>query len=190
MATTMEGPAPAQREVHETEERADKHNRNLKVALAVLAIIVLGVGIALVAATAGDGSDVPSEIQAVLDDFERATEEEDIEALTAIVTDDYFFNQVYYRAGEEEPEYTRAGDIGSAQSRFVTTQELLIQRVGDPVVEGEGPWIVTVEENYSDKFTLFEGTATYTVVDEGGVTKIETYEWTGVITPLDPQWGG
>ena len=189
MATTIERPAPVG-DHHEAGERAQKHNRNLKVALAVLAIIALGVGIALVATTSGDGSDVPSEIQEVLDEFERATEEVDIEGLTASVTDDYSFNQIYYRVGETEPEYTRAGDIGSAQSRFVTTQEFLIQRVGDPVVEGEGPWIVTVEENFSDKFTLFEGIGTYTVVDEGGVTKIATYEWSGEITPLDPQWGG
>ena len=189
MATTRERPAPVE-DHHEVGERADKHNRNVKVALAVLAIIALGVGIALVAASSGDDGDVPSEVQDVLDEFERATEEEDIEALTAIVTDDYYFSQVYYRAGEEEPEYTRAGDIGSAQSRFVTTQELLIQRVSDVVVEGERPWVVTVDENFSDKFTLFEGTGTYTIVEEGGVTKIETYEWSGVITPLDPLWGG
>ena len=188
MATTMERPAAVE-DHHETGERADEHNRKLKVALVVLAIIALGMGIALVAATAGDGSDVPSEVQAVLDEFERATEEEDIEALTSIVTDDYYFNQVYYRAGEEEPEYTRAGDIGSVQSRFVMTQGLLLQRAGDPVVEGDGPWIVTVEEKYADNFSLFEGIGIYTVVDEGGVAKIATYDWSGVITPLDPQWG-
>ena len=189
MATTKQRPAPVD-EHHAAGERADKNNRNRNVALAVLAVIALVVGIALVAATGGDDSDVPSEVQDVLDEFERATEEENIEALTAIVTDDYHFNQVYFREGEDEPEYTRAGDIGSAQSRFVTTQELLIQRVGDPVVDGEGPWIVTVEENFSDQFTLFEGTGTYTIVDEGGVMKIETYDWSGLITPLDPMWGG
>ena len=189
MATTIERPAPVG-DTHEPGRRADKRNRNLKIALAIVAIIAVGLGIALVAISSGDDSDVPAEVQAALDEFERATEEEDAEALEALVTDDYFYTLDYYRPGEAEPEYSRAGSVDAATRTFVTTQEFLIQRIGAPVVEGEGPWFVTVEENFSNKFTLFEGVGAYQLVEEDGVVKIASYDWSGVITPLQPEWGG
>ena len=73
MATTIERPAPVDelRELHEHDERVEKQNRILKVAVAVLAIIAVGLGIALVGVATGDDSDVPSEVRAALDEFER-----------------------------------------------------------------------------------------------------------------------
>jgi len=97
--------------------------------------------------------------------------------------------------GESSPFVDWTVELSGAQmSRILREAGLATGAVRDVSVEttrdGAGPWIVTVEENFSDKFTLFEGIGTYEVVDEGGVVKIATYDWSGVITPLDPQWGG
>lgn len=190
MATTIERPAPVGEhpELHDTDGRAKKQNRILKGAVAVLAIIAIGLGIALVGAAGGDDSDVPDEVQAALDEFERVTEEEDAEGLRVLATDDYFFSNDFYRAGEVAPEYSTAGSLDTATSAFARTQEFLIEHVGDPIVTGDGPWFVMVEENFANEFTVYEGIGRYTVVNDNGVIRVASHEWTGIATGIETVW--
>ena len=192
MTTTIDRPAPVNElhELDEHDERVETQNRRLKVAVAVLAIITLGLGIALIGVATDSDSDVPAEIRAALDEFERATEEEDVDGLEALVTDDYFFTREFYRPGELTPLYATAGSVAVATNRFATTQDFLMHYVSDPIVTGDGPWFVLVDEESVNEFTLYEGVGRYTLVDEDGVIKIAAYDWTGVATPVQPDWGG
>ena len=55
-----------------------------------------------------------------------------------------------------------------------------VEQVGDPIVTGEGPWFVSVEEIWEKPATHLEGQANYTIVEVDGVLKIANHYWAGL----------
>ena len=51
---------------------------------------------------------------------------------------------------------------------------------------GEGPWFVSVEENWEGTAAREEGQANYTIVEVDGVLKIANHYWAGLRSPLFP----
>jgi hypothetical protein len=71
----------------------------------------------------------------------------------------------------------------------VIRENFQIERFGEPIVAGDGPWFVTVGEVWiPDTFNRSEGTASYVIVDDGGTLRIAKYYWTGVKVAVDPDF--
>lgn len=168
--------------------RADgspRRSRGLLVVVAVLAAIVVGLGIALVAQSNDDGADtaMPNDVQVVLDEFLIAMETNDYEAMQAVVTDDFRrpwfegdpFGSTHHQGLYDLEDYFR--DFEDEQAPVFE-----IERLGDPIVRGEGPWYVSFAENweYPAQQVRYEAIYTYAVVvDTDGVLRIDDAYWAG-----------
>jgi hypothetical protein len=114
----------------------------------------------------------------LLDDFATAHAENDADLMQAIITDDYVSTVDFYRPGEVTADFTAVGPFSATTTGRLTYR---IERFGEPIVAGNGPWFVTVGEVWiPDSFNRDDGTATYVVVDDGGTLKIAKYFWAGV----------
>lgn len=51
--------------------------------------------------------------------------------------------------------------------------------VGEPIITGNGPWIVSVEENWTEWEAHSNGIATYVIVEEDDSLKIANHIWAG-----------
>jgi len=187
MAHTLE--MPKSPEVDERAGSAPGGSRWLKIAVLAFALLSLGLGIALVASVADDDAatpDVPAEVTRLLDDFATAYATGDGDLYESIVTEDYFLSERFYEADTVTPDYTMAGPL---IKRMVSSSTFRVERFGDVVVAGEGPWMVTVGEIWTDPFNRWDGVATYVMVDDGGGVEIATYDWVGVKVPVEVDFG-
>jgi hypothetical protein len=185
MTDTLEMPKTP--EVHERERSAPGERRWLKIAVVAFGLLSLGLGVALVAGVAADDTpDVPAEVTRVLDDFGTAYATADGDLFTSIVTEDYFFNERFYAADAVVPDFTTAGP---RTERIVSSSTFQVERFGDVIVAGDGPWMVAVGEVWTDPFNRWDGVANYVMVDDGGEVKIATYDWVGVKVPVQPDFG-
>lgn len=160
----------------ERAESARQQTRGLKIAIVVLAVVALGLG-AVVAynVVSGDDSAVPDGITQVLDDYATALETGDDDLFRSIVTDDYSHTEDLYRPGELTPVFTSVGTGGVENAAGWR-----IERFGEPIVAGDGPWIVSVGESLIDPSNQADGTSVYVIVDENGTLKIAKYYWAAV----------
>jgi len=55
-----------------------------------------------------------------------------------------------------------------------------VHQVGDSIMTGEGPWFVSVEENWEETSYLYTGQANYTIIEVDGVLKIANHYWAGL----------
>lgn len=172
-STTTQPPS----EVAQQPEPSPRRNRGLIVAVVVLAVIAIGLGIALVAQTAGDDDSaaIPDDIQAVLDEYLVIWETHDYEALQALVTDD--FRHVNYQGVFEEIPYrdVRTIEMQAWMGRTEPPPNLQIERVGEPIVRGDGPWYVSIAENWDGSVPGIRHAyiSTYVVVDTDGELRID-----------------
>jgi hypothetical protein len=71
-------------------------------------------------------------------------------------------------------------DIDDLVARGFTFYDtaLRIEHVGQPLISGEIPWFVSVNENVSWRLERDRGMATYVIVEEGlGTFKIGNHNW-------------
>jgi hypothetical protein len=190
MTTTI---TPSPGDVTEHPVRSPRRSRGLLIAVAVLAVIAIGLGIALIAQVSNDddGTAVPDDVQTVLDEFMTAVENNDFEAMQSVVTDD--FRRPFY---EGDPAGTRlmneAGfalpdrdvwTIEDFEFEFYETDTAVsdMERVGDPIVQGDGPWYVSVAQIWKNRRNAIQsdGIYTFAVVEEDGTLKIDDAYWAG-----------
>lgn len=170
----------------------EQANRNggssrLLVALVVALVVIAGGlgGWVLYDQTRETATALSDEIAQVLDDYLRAFEERDEAALTEVVTEDYLLTQHVYETGPDglvlEDTYSQALTHVLGLS-FLFEWE--VEHLGEALVVGENPWMVSVEENWvTPKGFLVDhrdGVASYVIVDEGGTLKIADHYWTGL----------
>jgi hypothetical protein len=172
----------------EQERSADRAARPRRVAAIVLAVVALG----LVTLVAGafvldDDSAAPTEVTVLLDEFATAYATEDTDLFGTIVTDDYTFTEDFYSAGEPTPDFSAAGPLHAALDD-IATSTWRVERLGDPIVVGDGPWFVSVGESWTDPFNRADGAAVYVVVDDQGTPKISRYFWAGVKIEVQPDF--
>ena len=175
-------PPPA--EVVRPADGSPRRSRGLLVAVAVLAAIVVGLGVALVAQSNDDGADttVPSDVQVVLDEYLIAFETSDFEALQAVVTED--FRRPWFQ-GDPFGSTHYQGRYDLEDFRDLVDEEapvFEVERLSDPIVRGDGPWYVSFAENweYPAQQVRYEAIYTYAVVvDTDGVLRIDDAYWAG-----------
>lgn len=150
-----------------------KRNRGLGWLLGILAVAVIGLGAWLIVElTSSDGTSLPSEVQAALDDYEAAWETGDAATFLASTTDDYTFMS---NGGTEFSKFQQSAviSLGDAFSFQV-----------DPVettVIGDGPYFIGQSEvaHYTGAPPEgYQGQSTYVIVDVDG-WKIQRHVWMG-----------
>jgi hypothetical protein len=180
-------------EVTERPDRSSPRNRGLLIAVVVLAVIAVGLGIALVAqvSTDDDGTAVPDDVQAVVDEYLLAVENVDFEAMQAVVTED--FRRPFYEGdpagtglmtseGITLPEQD-VWTIEDFEAEFWDSDTAVydVEHIGDPIVQGDGPWYVSVAQHWTSASlgNQFDAIYTFAVVDEDGTLKIDDAYWAG-----------
>lgn len=173
-------------------------NRGLLIAVVVVAVIVVGLGIALFVQLSENDTDavVPDDVQAVLDEFVTASANYDYEAMQSVVTDS--FRRPFY---EGDPTGIGAMNSGGVllpeqevwtiedfEAEFFESDTALydVEQIGDPIVQGDGPWYVSVAQHWeSASFGhQFDAIYTFAIVDDDGTLKIDDAYWTGTRSPL------
>ena len=130
-------------------------------------------------------STVDADIQQLLEDHREAWMTGDVEALRAITTDDYSYDEIVYINDPFEGfklAFQVPGDIDDAiedlerGGNTITRGELArwtIEQVGDPIVRRDGPArLVAVNENWVTGQLHALAQSQYVLVEDGGQLKI------------------
>lgn len=159
-----------------------RRTRGPYLVIAALAAAVLALGGALLVGVGG-GEDlpaVPEDVQTVLDDFQLAITTGDFDAFQSVVTRD--FRNAFYRGQRDGIPWRMIADV--EDFRFLGSDAgpaFDVERVGDPMVRGDGPWYVTYAENWRawDVGVQYEWLTTYVVVDVDGTLLIAELQQAG-----------
>jgi hypothetical protein len=125
------------------------------------------------------GSELPADVAQVVDDYINAITDEDLDAWRGTITDDFVHRRgVYGNVSQERLEEESYDEAASGYAHriefYETSQEY--EQVGDLFVTGDGPWFVTIRQRWIVHFepdkTLYEGNATFVVVERDGVMKV------------------
>lgn len=147
---------------------------------AILLTVAL-VALATRASNDGEPAGPDEEIQQLLDDYLTAWETQDEAAVRSATTGNYVLNEYAYTDDTLgfRLNYHVDDDIDGVVDegfRYNWSNE----HVGDPIVTGDGPWFVSVEEHWEETGYVYEGQANYTIVEEDGVLKIANHYWAGL----------
>ena len=133
------------------------------------------------AATAGS--------QTVLRKFDEYTSvivAQDVDAWRETITDDYFNRRYLFKTDPQELSegWTLEEDTDAEYAKRIEFYGALeYEQVGDLLVVGDGPWFVTVEQTWSETDSIvWNGSATYTVVERDGVMKVASEYFVGTAT--------
>jgi len=170
----------------------ERRNRFLAIAVVVLGVVVVILG-ALMWSDRSGRSSMPAEVERVVDAYTSAIEAGDAEAWRATITDDFFNRRYIYGAGRhdlwEDWAYEETADPLAYRIEFYPPIEY--EQTSDPFVVGDGPWFVAVHQRWPEvprenaNPVLFDGVATYVVVERDGVVKIASEYFTGTVSSLE-----
>ena len=165
--------------------------RRLRIAAAVLAVLVIALGAALVGVLVSDDDGVtgtaPDEVIQVLDDFATAFDEQDPELMESIITEDFSGTVDFFVPDATDPSFS-VGVTPSLLLREVRQSGFSVERSGDVLVAGDGPWAIATLETWSDPLNLEHGTRIYVVVDDDGVPKLAGYYYVAIKVPVVPDF--
>jgi hypothetical protein len=172
---------PEERTSTRPHEPIDQHvdqqrpgNRFLIITIAVLALALIGLGAwTVVDRMSTSDTAVTADIQQLLDDYSAAWNDYDGDAFSALVTENYRF--VYGSSSNNATE--QAALISGAV--FESTNWNVTQ-IGDPIMVGDGPWLVAVPNNLTgDEYGADgqDGFSMMTVVDSDGTLLIARHEY-------------
>jgi hypothetical protein len=161
--------------------RTRNRHRSLSVLVIVVTAAVLGLGACSTQeTTTAPETAVSAEIEQLLDDYYAAFNAYDVQAVRALVTDGFML----YETGNRDPEngvstginlafgLDRVLDYVAGSYQF---NECQWERLGEPFMAGDGPWLVSQAYRYTAKdyeHPEAVGIAIYTIVDEEGTLKV------------------
>ena len=130
---------------------------------------------------------LPAEIEQLLDDYLVAWENGDEVALREVATEDFVINEYQYldhQAGDRRGAYLyeHVNDDLNGVALIGLAMEWQTEQVGSAIVTGDGPWFVSVGENWTSGGSHYAGTATYVIVDRGSGLRIASHYWAGLLT--------
>jgi hypothetical protein len=154
----------------------------------VLVVVVFALGAWIVYDAVTEPSP-PADVAAAIDDFLAAYADQDEEAMREVATEDFTRFGDDWGPDPQNPDrvikvQTISGDLEDVIGlgfNFDWDNEI----TGDSTTTGEGPWIVSQPEAWYMMDRVWEGMATYVVVDEGGVKKILSYKGDFVVSFSD-----
>jgi hypothetical protein len=154
----------------------DEHrpgNRFLIITIAVLALALIGLGAwTFVDRSSTSDNAVTGDIQELLDDYSAAWNDSDGDAFSALVTENFHFVM--------GPDSSTAAEQAALISNSPELSDWHVTQTGDPIMVGDGPWLVAVPNNLTgagygvdgqDGFSLM------TIVDTDGTLLIARHEY-------------
>jgi hypothetical protein len=145
--------------------------RNLTIGVIILALALVG----LAAWTVYDfviesDTAITGEIQTVVDDYLGAWNDHDADAFMGLVTDDYSF------AGMGGP--WASADVVAADIAGAEGSGWHVETVGEPIMNGDGPWFVSAASSFTGWIFGTEGVdgmSQFVIVDDGGVLRVQSH---------------
>lgn len=191
MTITSDGP-PIHTEDDFVRER--RRSRGLMIAVIVLAVGVAGLAGWLIYSQVN--ATVDPAVQQLLDDHRTAWMTRDAEALRAITTDDFAYDEVVYINDPFDGFkllFEVQGDFDDAVADFrgntFTEGGSLgwtVEQVGDPIVRSDGPArLVAVNENWVSGKLHALAQSQYVLVEEDGQLKISYWYFSNLTTYPD-----
>jgi len=166
-------PAVSAPERKETVERTDQRSRGLTIAVAILAVITVGLaGWLAYELLRTDETALTAEVQAVIDDYNAAWNAYDVDAFSAVVTSDYRFYQNLGQSG------LTAEETAAWMTDVFAGREASVEAIGPYQMVGEGSSAqVTSTDRYVSRFgsTLNTGVSVFWLVNEGDAWRIQTH---------------
>ncbi len=150
---------------------------------AVIVVLALGVWLLL---TVNSGSTRTEDLEELIADYALAWQESDVDAFRGLVTEDFQLHEIIYQqVGAKAFPQEIKEDIDGTAREVAGLFDWRVDRTTSALVSGDGPWFVSVGENWTRPFYLSEGTASYVVVEEEGKLRIEYHFWAGLLTRTD-----
>lgn len=133
------------------------------------------------------GSEMPADVAQVVDGYMNAITAQDADAWRETITDSFINRRGDYSAAtqkrHERESYEETADAYAHRIEFDTLGALEYEQLGDSFVTGDAPWYVTTRQRWlvlvEPNPIVFEGNATYVVVERGGVMKVDAEYFTG-----------
>jgi hypothetical protein len=148
----------------------------------LLAVLAAALGVWLVA-TPETGSADTDEIEALLEDYANTWRESDANAFRGVVTEDFQLRTTIYQlVGSRAYGQDTHADVEGLAGEIGLGNAFGVERTTELVVSGEGPWFVSVGENWIGPVEFYEGTASYSIVEEDGELKIGYHYWAGLLS--------
>jgi hypothetical protein len=160
--------------------RTENAHRYLVMLVMVLSVALAGLGACSPAdSTAVPETAVTAEIDQFLDDYIGAWNAYDADALRPLLTDGFmwYWTKVDQKHGISTG-LSHSRDVALTLSyieEIGPLSKLHLEWVGEPIMTGDGPWVVSrawrvTAENYDHQET--QGISIYTIVDEDGTLKL------------------
>jgi hypothetical protein len=171
-------------------DRLRRRSRVLTAAVVVLAVVVISLGVWVVYdTTAAQGTAAPADIEQLIGGYFAAANENDADAADALVTDEFVVYEMIMPMWREADGSFDTGSLAQARWKELSRQEFLngfnlaplvdahVERVGDPVVVGEGPWLAAQAYRWQTPGDIsnpegYHGISVYTIVAEDGTLRI------------------
>lgn len=138
----------------------------------LLAVALIGLGAWFVADMTSDPPTAPTDgVATLIDDYHDAWNTNDGEALMALVTDDFVF--------DDGQASLTADATASRVNGFVETFGLEVVQLDDPQMVGDGPWYVSVANELVWNSSTDTGFSIFEVVDDAGTLLIASHTYVG-----------
>lgn len=156
-------------------------NRHQKfvILLFVMLLAFHGLGAcATTSATQSNQTTIPPKLEQVIEDYISAYNKYDTEALQAVITDGYMLYEGDSYSTRNVSNSICNGFDAEEMFRYVEgtnkRREYQFELIGEPIVTGDGPWIVSqvIHVSSTDYPNGISGISTFTIVDEGGNFKV------------------
>lgn len=145
--------------------------RNMTIAIVVMAVALIGLGAWVVydIVTESDTA-VSADIETLLDDYTTAWNSHDGDAFRALVADNY----VHEYAG-----MTSTVDDVAANIETGTVYQTVVEKIGEPIQYGDGPYIVAQANHLTSSTTQLDGISVFTIVQNGDAYMIQSHVFIG-----------
>ncbi|MFN2122971.1 MAG: hypothetical protein ACK2UP_05660 [Candidatus Promineifilaceae bacterium] len=125
-----------------------------------------------------DQTTIPPKLEQVIEDYITAYNEYDTEAFQAVITDGYMLYEgdSYSTSNVSNPVCNGfdAEEMSTYIEGYNMRRVYQFELIGEPIVTGDGPWIVSqvIHVSAIDYPSGLSGISTFTIVDEGGIFKV------------------
>lgn len=145
--------------------------RNMTIAIVVMAVALIGLGAWVIYDLVAESeTTVSGEVEALLDDYTAAWNDYDGAGFLALVTDDFV-----HQVGNT---ISGADDI-AANIEAGAAYETTIERMGEPIMHGDGPYFVAQVNSVTSETTQLDGISVFTIVQDGDAYKIQSHVFVG-----------
>ena len=121
---------------------------------------------------------ITPELDQLLEGYFAAYNDYDVDALKAVITDGYvlYEGRSFSNLNVSSPvcEDYEAAEMFLYVEGYNKENEYHFERLGEPIMSGDGPWIVSqvLQVSWKDHPNGVSGISTFTIVDEDGTPKV------------------